>query len=173
MMLEPITLTAAKLYVERYHRHHKPPVSGLFAIAASKKGGGIVGVIIVGRPVSRNLDDGYTVEITRCCTDGTKNACSFLYGAAWKAARALGYRRALTFTLPIEGGASLRACGWVNDGQTPGRSWSVPSRPRKDKHPLGIKDRWVVKTHDFRQESRAISRDIKKEESTQQELPLQ
>lgn len=169
MKLVPITLTAAKKYVGQHHRHHKPPLSGLFALAA-QKGEDVVGVIIVGRPVARKLDDGYTVEITRCCTDGTRNACSFLYGAAWKAARALGYQRAITFTLPEEGGASLRACGWRDAGTTPGKSWSVPTRSRSDKHPLGEKVRWMVQTHDYTKGREVPTRNLCEEESNQ--LPL-
>jgi len=96
----------------------------------------------VGRPVARRSDDGWTLEVTRLCTDGAPNACSFLYAAAWRATRALGYRKLITFTLPSEGGASLRAAGWRLVGSTPGRSWSVPSRPRVDKHPLQTKLRW-------------------------------
>ena len=104
----------------------------------------IVGVAIVGRPVSRRRDDGLTLEVTRLCTDGTSNACSFLYGAAWRAARALGFKRIGTYTTPEEGGASLRAAGWRLIAETPGRSWSVPSRPRVDTHPLGQKSLWEM-----------------------------
>lgn len=95
------------------------------------------GVAIVGRPVSRHRDDGNTLEVTRLCTDGTRNACSFLYGAAARACFALGYRRIGTYLLASENGASVKAAGWRLIGQTPGKSWSVPSRPRDDKHPLG------------------------------------
>jgi hypothetical protein len=102
----------------------------------------VVGVVIVGRPVSRHRDDGLTLEVTRLCTDGTRNACSFLYGKAAKAAFAMGYRRIGTYTLPDEGGASLRAAGWTLIGETPGKSWSVPSRPRVDRHELGQRDIW-------------------------------
>lgn len=95
-----------------------------------------VGVAIVGRPVSRHRDDGLTAEVTRLCTDGTKDACSFLYGAAARAAFALGFKRIGTYILAKEPGTSLTAAGWRLIGETPGRSWSVPSRPRVDKHPL-------------------------------------
>ena len=61
-----------------------------------------------------------TLEVTRLCTDGTKNACSFLYGKAARAAFALGYRRIGTYTLPDEGGASLRAAGWKLIGERGG-----------------------------------------------------
>jgi hypothetical protein len=95
----------------------------------------LVGVVIVGRPVARMRDDGHTLEVTRLCTDGTKNACSFLYGAAARAAFALGYSRIGTYILASETGASLRASGWRLIGQRGGSSWSRDSRPREDKHP--------------------------------------
>ena len=87
---------------------------------------------MVGRPVARNSDNGYTLEVNRVCTDGARNACSMLYGAAWRAAKALGYRRLITYTLPAEGGASLRAAGWKLLGERGGGNWNVPSRPRID-----------------------------------------
>lgn len=86
-MLEicPMTLKEANAYVEQYHRHHKPVVGHKFSIGCSD-GEQIVGVAIVGRPVARHLDDGWTLEVNRLCTDGTRNACSMLYAAAWGAA---------------------------------------------------------------------------------------
>jgi hypothetical protein len=102
----------------------------------------VVGVVTVGRPVARMLDNGYTLEVTRCCTDGTPHACSKLYAAAWRATRALGYRRLITYTLAEEPGTSLTAAGWRVVGQTSGGSWSCPSRPRVDLAPLGQKKLW-------------------------------
>jgi hypothetical protein len=102
----------------------------------------IVGVAIVGRPVARMSDNGWTLEVTRCCTDGTPNACSALYSACWRAAKALGYRRLITFTLPEEGGTSLRAAGWKVIAESGGGSWSRNSRPRVDRHPLQKKLLW-------------------------------
>jgi hypothetical protein len=102
----------------------------------------LCGVAIVGRPVARLLQDGYTAEVVRCCTDGTRNAPSMLYAAAWRACRALGYRRLLTYTLPSEGGASLRAAGWRLIGEAGGGSWDRPQRPRIDRHPTQKKLRW-------------------------------
>jgi hypothetical protein len=107
-------------------------------------GDAVVGVCIIGRPVSRRRDDGLTLEVTRLCTDGTPNACSFLYGRAAKAAFALGFRRIGTYTTPAEGGTSLRAAGWRLLAETPGKSWSVQSRPRVDTHPLGQKHLWEI-----------------------------
>jgi hypothetical protein len=130
-----IELAEANAFVTEHHRHHKPVIGHLFSLGAVL-GDKIVGVCIVGRPVSRHRDDGLTSEVTRLCTDGTRNACSFLYGAAAKASFALGFKRIGTYILASENGASLKASGWRLIGETPGRSWSVPSRPRVDKHPL-------------------------------------
>jgi hypothetical protein len=125
-----VSLADANVFVSLLHRHHPPVIGHLFSIGAVQ-GGKIVGVVIVGRPVSRMRDDGLTAEVTRLCTDGTRNACSFLYGRAAKAAFALGFVRIGTYTLPNEGGASLRASGWTLLGVRGGGEWSVPSRPRK------------------------------------------
>jgi hypothetical protein len=139
--LTSMTLAEANAFVGEHHRHHKPVVGHKFSLGASD-GVNIVGVVIVGRPVSRHRDDGETMEVTRLCTDGTRNACSFLYGAAAKAVFALGYNRLGTYTLPDEGGASLRGAGWKLIGERGGGSWSVPSRPRVDTHPLQTKLLW-------------------------------
>lgn len=141
LTLVPTTLKAARLFVDRMHRHHRAPQGGLFAVACAKDDE-IVGVAIIGRPVARGLQDGWTAEVTRLCTDGTRNACSMLYGAAWRAARSLGYRRLITYTLAEEGGASLRAAGWRVVGETRAESWHRTSRPRVDKHPTQNKLRW-------------------------------
>lgn len=129
--LTPINISEANAFVTLHHRHHKAVPGSKFAIAASV-GDSVVGVAIVGRPVARMADDGWTLEVNRCCTDGTHNACSFLYGASWRAAKALGYRRLITYTLPEEGGASLRATGWKLLGLRGGGNWNVKSRPRID-----------------------------------------
>jgi len=144
-MLEivPTTIGEAKAYIAANHRHHQPPVGALFAIAASD-GIAVVGVVVVGRPVSRHMDDGWTVEVTRLATDGSRNACSMLYRAAWRAANAMGYRRLITYTLPEEGGASLRGAGFALLGEAGGGSWSCKSRPRVDKHPLQRKLKWEL-----------------------------
>ena len=94
----PMTLREARKYVDRHHRHHRAPQGGLFAIGIAAADS-VRGVAIIGRPVSRMMSDGYTAEVTRVCTDGVKNGCSMLYGAAWRAARALGYRKLITYTL--------------------------------------------------------------------------
>ncbi len=137
----PMTLREANAFVLRHHRHHKPARGCKFAIGCADADGEIHGVAIVGRPVSRRLDDGWTVEVNRVATDGAKNACSMLYGAAWRAARAMGYRRAVTYTLPQEGGTSLRAAGWRLIGEAGGGQWGTKNRPRVTDHPE-IKLRW-------------------------------
>jgi len=138
----PITQAEAKAFVKRHHRHHKPAAGSVFQIAVADDGGTVRGVAMVGRPVSRMLDDGWTLEVNRVATDGARNACSMLYGAAWRAGRALGYRRMVTYTLPEEGGASLRGAGWRLIGEAGGGSWSCESRPRVDVHPTQAKFRW-------------------------------
>jgi len=139
--LRPVTFGSACVFVAMHHRHHVAPQGHKYSIGVERDAQ-LVGVIIVGRPVARHLDDGTTLEVTRCCTDGTPNACSKLYGAAWRAAKALGYQRLITYTLATEPGVSLRAAGWRVIGQIQGGSWSRPSRPRTDLHPTGQKTLW-------------------------------
>ena len=134
LMRAPLTLQAANEFVAAHHRHHKPVVGHKFSIGATLDDT-LVGAVIVGRPVSRMRDDGRTLEVTRLCTDGTRNACSFLYGAAARAAFALGYQRIGTYILASEPGTSLTATGWRLVGETAGGSWSRVSRPRNDDAP--------------------------------------
>lgn len=142
-------ISKARMFVARLHRHNKPPVGALFALGAAV-GAKLVGVAIVGRPIARRLDDGWTVEVTRLCTNGTKNACSQLYASAARIARDMGYRKILTYTLATEPGTSLRAAGWTLAAEVAGAaSWSVPSRPRmqqdlfgEHQRPQGDKLRW-------------------------------
>lgn len=145
LFLSPVSLAEANAFVARHHRHHGPVVGAKFCIGVAARyelGDWVHGVVIVGRPVARVLDDSLTLEVNRCCTDGKRNVCSMLYGAAWRATRALGYSRLITYTLPAEGGASLRAAGWRVVGEVKGRSWSCPSRPRVDTAPHQDKLRW-------------------------------
>lgn len=143
LALVPLSLPEANAFVAAQHRHHGPVPGAKFCLAAAS-GETVRGVAIVGRPVARHLDDGWTLEVNRLCTDGARNACSFLLAAAWRATRALGYRRLVTYILSDESGVSLQAAGWRCVGETPGRSWSCPSRPRVDKHPLQTKMRWEM-----------------------------
>jgi hypothetical protein len=119
LTIVPISLADANRFVAKYHRHHQPVVGHKFSIAVSD-GEKIVGVAIVGRPIARHSDDGWTLEVNRTCTDGTRNANSILYGAARRAAEALGYRLILTYTLPSESGSSLKAVGWQCIGEAGG-----------------------------------------------------
>lgn len=137
----PVTLAEANAFVERYHRHHKAVVGHKFSIGATD-GEKIVGVAIVGRPVSRYLDDGLTLEVNRCCTDGTKNACSILYAASWRAARAMGYKKIVTYILESENGASLKASGYKCIGQAGGLKWTGKRKPEVDLYPAQMKLRF-------------------------------
>lgn len=139
----PISFAEAKEFIRRHHRHHKPPVGHKFSIGCAN-GKEVVGVAVIGRPVARMLDDTWTLEVTRLCTDGTKNACSILYATAWRAARALGYRRLITYILKDEKGTSLIAAGWRCVGKCGGGSWNRKDRLRIDKHPLQMKLRFEI-----------------------------
>lgn len=143
LRIVPCNLDEANAFVAQHHRHHKRVPGAKFSVAVAD-GDEVVGVAIVGRPVARMLDDGWTLEVIRTCTRGAKNANSMLYGACWRAAKALGYTRIGTYTLPEEGGASLRAAGWRLIGEAGGGKWSRVSRPRVDTHPLQSKLRWEV-----------------------------
>ena len=165
MNIVPTTIKAARIFVARHHRHHQPPRGGLFACAV-EHGGDVIGVAIVGRPVARELQDGRSAEVTRLCVSPTLTAglrglcspvasseddtpggaCSMLYGACWRAARSLGYRRLLTYILDTEVGLTLRAAGWRCLGAAGGGSWSCPSRPRKDGAPQQGKLRWQAES---------------------------
>lgn len=139
--LQPITFREACAFIERHHRHHAPPQGFIFGLAVND-GEKVVGVATVGRPVARRLQDGYTAEVTRLCTTGEKNAASMLYAAAWRAARAMGYRRLITYTLASETGVSIKAAGWREVGKAGGGDWNKPSRPRVCTAPQGQKTLW-------------------------------
>lgn len=130
--IRPISLKAAQEFVREHHRHNKPPVGHKFSVGLFV-GDALVGVAVAGRPVARMLDDGLTLEVTRTCTDGTRNANSMLYGAIVRAATALGYAKCVTYTQHDETGASLRGAGWTPAAQLPARAgWDSPSRSRED-----------------------------------------
>lgn len=143
--LRPISFREASAFISQHHRHHWPPQGCKFCIGLVGPSGTLVAVATVGRPVAKAHQDGYTAEVTRLCTDGTRNATSMLYAACWRAARAMGYRRLITYILADEPGTSARAAGWREIARTCGGSWNVPSRPRKDKHPIGPKKRYEVR----------------------------
>jgi hypothetical protein len=144
LFLVPLDRREAHAFINKHHRHHRAPVGEVFCLGAVDRDGRLRGAATVGRPVARGLQDGWTLEVTRVATDGTKDACSFLYGACRRAAFALGFRRLVTYTLQREAGSSLRAAGWKVVGEVKGRSWSCPSRPRFDPPALEDKFRWEV-----------------------------
>lgn len=128
MEIVPITLRQASAFVAAHHRHNKPPRGWKFGVGL-RVGEELVGVATAGRPVARHFDDGATLEVNRTCTNGAKNANSMLYGAVWRAARAMGYRRCITYTQADEPGTSLRAAGWkrVRDLQARA-SWAASTK---------------------------------------------
>jgi len=151
LAIRPITLKAANSFVAQMHRHNQPTNGHKWSVACYD-GERLCGVAIAGQPVARRLDDGLTIEIRRVCTDGTRNACSILYGACARIAREMGYKRVVTYTLASEPGTSLRASGFVDCGEAGGVSWDMPGRPREimldtpqgpvPKYPLEKKRRW-------------------------------
>jgi len=141
LVLTPIHLKQANEFVTAYHRHHKATVGHKFSIAVSD-GNNIVGVAICGRPVSRYLDNGETLEINRCCTDGTKNACSMLYGACGRAAKAMGYKKIITYILASEKGTSLQAAGFIDCGLAGKPEWTGERKPKAPLYPQDMKKRY-------------------------------
>lgn len=131
----PLTQDQAAAFIAQHHRHHGASRGAKFCIGAMRDDGVLVGVAMAGRPVARSYDTGLTIEITRVCSDGSKNLCSLLYAACWRAAKAMGYQRAITYTLPSESGASLRGAGWRVIAQRRARSWAEESvaRIRRDR----------------------------------------
>ena len=107
----PLSLAEANQYIAEHHRHHRPVPRDKFRVGC-EVGGKLVGVACVGQPVARLLCDGYTLEVTRCCTDGTKGVCSFLYSRCARIAKELGYKKIITYILEEENGTSLKASGW-------------------------------------------------------------
>ncbi len=142
MNLVPVTLLEAKRFVNEQHRHNEAPVGWKFGVGLERDGE-LVGIAIVGRPVARRLDQRLDVEITRCTTLGDRNACSMLYGAACRAAKALGYRDAYTYTTDGEDGSSVRAAGFTLDADlTPTRGdWNNATRPRQAETLFGARKR--------------------------------
>jgi hypothetical protein len=144
LTIVPCELAEANAFVARHHRHHGIVTGHRFSVATADETGTVRGVAIIGRPSARLLQDGWTVEVTRLATDGCPNACSALYAAAWKAARAMGYRRLVTYILDTEPGTSLRSLGWKDIGVCGGGSWNRDERPRIDKHPTQPKLRFEI-----------------------------
>lgn len=150
LTIRPVTLRQACAFVLAHHRHHGPPRGWKFGVAVAAAGE-MVGVATAGRPVARALDDGLTLEVNRTCTDGTMNANSMLYGAVWRAAKAMGYLCCITYTEEGESGASLKAAGWVKAKELPARgSWAESSvKLKANRDPVGAggraRIRWEIR----------------------------
>lgn len=144
LIVRPIELRDANLFIAEKHRHHKPVRGHRFSLAAWD-GDTLIGVATVGRPVARNGGAPLEVlEVTRLCTDGTRNACSFLYSAAARVGRAMGYKRIQTYILADEPGTSLQAAGWVDEGEAGGGQWKhTDGKPRRTDQPTERKRRWA------------------------------
>ena len=143
LRISHVTWRTSKAFVGQEHRHH-PPSQGHMWSSGVFDGERLCGVAVIGRPVSRKLQEAGQIEVVRLATDGTPDACSALYGAAARQAVAHGYKRwqLLTYILDDEPGTSLRAAGWVFDGLTDGGEWDRPSRSRTASAPTGPKQRW-------------------------------
>lgn len=138
-----VELREANEFVDALHRHHKPVVGHRFSIGADLDGK-LVGVAIVGRPVARKVNPKEVLEVTRLCTDGSKNACSFLYSAAARAGRELGYKKIQTYILETESGASLVAAGWTDEGEAGGGQWKhTDGKDRRTDQPTCKKRRFA------------------------------
>lgn len=131
LRLVPVSLAQANEHVSAWHRHNSPVPGAKFCVGVADDDGVLRAVAICGRPMARAYDDGDTLEVVRVASDGTRNACSMLYGACRRAAFALGYRRLVTYTQAEESGSSLRAAGYRLIAERPARKgWDAPSRPR-------------------------------------------
>jgi hypothetical protein len=140
--IRPINLRDANHFVSRHHRHCKAVAGCKFCLQIIDSIGFTRGVLIAGRPISRLLDDGVTLEITRLCTDGIRNGCSKLYGAAARVAASMGYQKIITYTLNHEAGSSLRAVGWRPIEGVGGGAWIRNGRATSSHADTGKKTRW-------------------------------
>ena len=141
-LIRPLTLGQANEMIEQLHRHHKKVVGHRFSLGCYL-GDKLVGAVVVGRPVAREVPQYEVAEVTRLVTDGTKNVCSFLYSAAARVAKEMGFRAIQTYILVDEPGTSLRAAGWIKVGDTAGGSWNHGRRKgRREDQPMVPKQRW-------------------------------
>ncbi len=144
LTIVPVTNERAKEYVDSFHRHHGSSVQARFCLGAVDEARMVRAVVMVGRPVARLLDDGWTLEVNRLASDGCENACSALYGAARRVAKEMGYRKLITYIREDEPGTSLRAAGWKFEEAIRARSWNMPGRAREDKTEIVRRGRWSV-----------------------------
>jgi hypothetical protein len=151
LRLRPATLAQANEMITTLHRHHKRVVGHRFSISCASEDGVVRGIAVVGRPVARAVPQYAVAEVTRLVTDGSKNACSILYSACARAAKAMGYDRIQTYLLEDEPATSVKAAGWVFDGMTAGGDWNnSPRKGRRTDQPMGAKQRWIK---DLREEA--------------------
>jgi len=140
----PLSLALANEFVEQHHRHHKPAVGHRFSVGCQDEDGVLHGAAIIGRPVARLVNYNEVLEVSRCVTDGTKNACSFLYGASARIGKELGYKSIQTYILETETGVTLKASGWTNVGTCGGGAWvHTKGKPRRTDQPMGKKLKWI------------------------------
>lgn len=140
----PATLNQANEMIEKFHRHHKKVIGHRFSVGVVNENNKIVGIAVVGRPVARNVDQYTVAEVTRLVTDGTRNACSFLYGATARISKEMGFKMIQTYILDSELGISLKAAGWSFDCMTSGGTWNAGNRKgRREDQPMVPKQRWV------------------------------
>lgn len=151
MKVRPITFRAACSFIADHHRHNKPPAGHRFSIALFDvcdlfDVDEVIGVVVVGRPVARHLDDGVTAEVTRLCVvdRAQKGACSMLYRAAWRAWKEMGGQKMVTYTLQSESGASLRGAGWIQDAKLSGATGAAWTNR------VGREDQAVVRQAKYR-----------------------
>lgn len=141
----PISYSVAKDFINHHHRHHRSPQGQKFALGLTD-GNNLIGVVTAGRPVSRHMDDGQTLEVTRCCVKEIyKNGVSKLYSHVCKVAQAMGYKQVITYTLATETGTSMKAANFNLVRKSKGGSWNCEARERTDKHPITEKYLWLRK----------------------------
>jgi hypothetical protein len=155
MHVKQISLKSANAFVMKHHRHHLKVQGHKYSISCVNVQGDILGIAICGRPLSRFLDDGNTIEITRLAVVSEKrNVCSFLYGASCRIAKELGYVRVITYSLKEESSISLKAAGFhCEEENAGGKTWKRNDGFRTDeiidlfgtrkKYPNELKKRWI------------------------------
>ena len=144
MRAVPLEQKDANAFVAEHHRHHAPVKRDKWRFGVVDGDGKLIGVLHAAKPIARLLDDGKTIEIVRCCSDGTKNLCSFMLGRARRIAKAMGYRKMISYILETELGTSYKAAGWHKEADIRGHTWNTPGRPRETAAPVCDKQRWAL-----------------------------
>ena len=139
----PLTLKQANELVAQLHRHHKPVMGHRFSLGAMTETGALCAAVIVARPVARGVDWRTVAEVNRLVSDGTTNACSFLYGAAARVCREMGFAKIQTYLLDTEPAITMKASGWKLAAITAGGQWTgTNGKPRRQDQPTNPKQRW-------------------------------